>query len=125
MADTISPATARRVALAAQGFGSPHPPAVGTRQLNLLIQRLGLLQIDSVNVFERSHYLPVFARVGAYDKELLDRLTFAAKSPHTEYWPHEAGFIRREDWPLFQWRMDNFRARYGTYPDGWYQRNAS
>ena len=77
MADTISPAAARRIALAAQGFGRPHPEAVGTRQLNLLLARLGVLQIDSVNVFERSHYLPVFARLGAYDKRLLDALTFS------------------------------------------------
>lgn len=129
MVDTVveklSPALARRVALAAQGFGRPHPATVGTRQLNGVIDRINLLQIDSVNVFERSHYLPVFARLGAYDKALLDRLTFEAKAPHTEYWPHEAGFMRREDWPLFQWRMDAFRARYGTDPDGWYQSNAS
>lgn len=123
--EKVSPALARRIALAAQGFGRPHPASVGTRQLNGVIDRLNLLQIDSVNVFERSHYLPLFARLGAYDKALLDRLTFAAKAPYTEYWAHEAAFVRREDWPLFRWRMEAKRAQYGTKPDGWYQSNAS
>ena len=68
MVETISPALARRIALAAQGFGAARARGPGTRQFGLLLRRLGLLQIDSVNVFERSHYLPVFARLGAYDK---------------------------------------------------------
>ncbi|MEP6481516.1 MAG: winged helix-turn-helix domain-containing protein, partial [Rhodoglobus sp.] len=62
MVETLSAAQARRISLAAQGFGRPVAP-VGTRQLNLQLQRLGVLQIDSVNVFERSHYLPLFARL--------------------------------------------------------------
>jgi hypothetical protein len=122
--EKVSPALARRVALAAQGFGRARPPVVGTRQLNGLIDRLNVLQIDSVNVFERSHYLPVFARLGRYDKALLDRLTFEAKAPHTEYWAHEAAFMRRDDWPLFRWRMQYYRQRYGG-PDSWYERNRS
>src|SRR3954447_17098355 len=101
MVETMSAAQARRVAPAAQVSGRPHPPAVGTRQLNLLIQRLGILQIDSVNVFERSHYLPVFARLGTYDKALLDRLLLAPKSPYLEYWAHVATFAARDDWPLW------------------------
>jgi uncharacterized protein YcaQ len=125
MTQTISPALARRIALAAQGFGRPRPSNVGTRQLNALIDRINLLQIDSVNVFERSHYLPVFARLGAYDKGLLDRLTFASGAPHTEYWAHEAAFVRRDDWSLFRWRMQAYRERYGTAADSWFQSNRS
>ncbi|MFF1634991.1 winged helix-turn-helix domain-containing protein [Leifsonia sp. NPDC058248] len=123
MVEKVSPALARRVALAAQGFGRPRPPVVGTRQLNGLIDRINLLQIDSVNVFERSHYLPAFARLGRYDKTLLDRLTFEAKAPHTEYWAHEAAFMRRDDWPLFRWRMQNYRQTYAA-PGSWYESNA-
>ncbi|MEY9851232.1 uncharacterized protein YcaQ [Leifsonia sp. EB41] len=114
MVEQLSPALARRIALAAQGFGRPRPAVVGTRQLNGLIDRINLLQIDSVNVFERSHYLPAFARLGAYDRTLLDRLTFDARGPHTEYWAHEAAFVRKEDWSLFRWRMQDYRERYGT-----------
>ncbi len=120
MPDTISPASARRIALAAQGFGTRHPAApadgqVGTRQLNLVIQRLGMLQIDSVNVFERSHYLPVFARLGRYDKALLDRLTLARRGPYTEYLAHVATFIPTIDLPLFAFRKAQLRAKYGQH----------
>ncbi|MGO4536696.1 winged helix-turn-helix domain-containing protein [Leifsonia sp. 2MCAF36] len=124
MVEQVSPALARRIALAAQGFGRPHPAVVGTRQLNGLVDRLGVLQIDSVNVFERSHYLPAFARLGAYDRSLLDRLTFDARGPHTEYWAHEAAFMRKEDWPLFAWRMREYRERYGG-PGSWFEVNES
>ncbi len=125
MVQMVSAAQARRIALAAQGFGRPHAETTGTRQLNLAIDRLGLLQLDSVNVFERSHYLPLFARLGAYDKADLDRLTFAKKSRYIEYWAHEAAIIPVESWPLFRWRMDDNRERYGTKPDGWVQSNAA
>ncbi len=108
-AQTLSATQARRIALAAQGFGRAHPDAVGTRQLNLAIERLGLLQLDSVNVFERSHYLPAFARLGAYDKALLDRLTFTRRGRYVEFWAHEAALIPREWWPLFRWRMEGYR----------------
>ena len=102
---------ARRIALAAQGFGHKGGSAVGTRQLNLLIERLGLLQLDSVNVFERSHYLPAFARLGAYDKAALDTLTFPRKGRYLEYWAHEAAIIPVETWPLLRWRMERYRQR--------------
>ena len=95
--------------LAAQGFGGA-AAAVGTRQLNLAIHRLNLLQLDSVNVFERSHYLPAFARLGAYDKALLDRQIFARKGRYIEYWAHEAAVIPVEDWPLLRWRMQHYAA---------------
>ncbi|HRQ00235.1 MAG TPA: crosslink repair DNA glycosylase YcaQ family protein, partial [Terrimesophilobacter sp.] len=81
-------------------------------QLNLLLRRLGVLQIDSVNVFERSHYLIPFARLGAYDRTLLDRLTVARKAPHVEYLAHEAAFVPVSDWPLFRWRMRRFRDQH-------------
>lgn len=108
---TLSAAEARRVALAAQGFGGAPSPAVSTRALNTGFARLGLLQIDSVNVFERSHYLPLFARLGSYDKPALDRLTMRRAGPYAEYWAHEAAFLPRADLPLFRWRMDAYRDR--------------
>jgi len=117
--DSISPASARRIALAAQGFGRPRPDAVGTRQLNLLVRRLGLLQLDSVNVLERSHYLPVFARLGGYDKAMLDRLTFERRAPYREYWAHEAALVPMEDLPLFGFRMRDHRERYLRPDDPW------
>lgn len=123
MVTTVSSAQARRIALAAQGFGRARVPEPGIRQLNLLVERLGLLQIDSVNVFERSHYLPVFARLGAYDKADLDRLTFGAKARYTETWAHVASIIPQGTWPLWRWRMEATRARQENNPDSWIHAN--
>lgn len=125
MVDTVSPASARRIALAAQGFGRAKPDAVGTRQLNLALQKLGALQLDSVNVFERSHYLPLFARLGAYDKTLLDKLTFAKKGPYLEYWAHEAALIPVDEWPLFRFRMEFWRDWMDKNMSGWFDAHAT
>ncbi|WP_354575685.1 crosslink repair DNA glycosylase YcaQ family protein [Frigoribacterium sp. UYMn621] len=118
----VSAAQARRIALGAQGFGRPRPADPGVRQLNSTIDRLGLLQLDSVNVLERSHYLPLFARLGSYDKADLDRLTFGRKGKFVEYWAHEAAIIPVETWPLYRWRMDANRERYST-PGSWVAEN--
>jgi uncharacterized protein YcaQ len=117
---TLSAAEARRVALAAQGFARPRPAAAGTRQLNAALARMATLQIDSVNVFARSHYMPLFARVGAYDPAALDRLLFARRAPYVEYWAHVAAFIPASDWGLFRFRMDALREKYGSQPGGWF-----
>lgn len=102
----ISAAQARRIALAAQGFGSRSKVAeVGTRQLGSLLSRIHLLQIDSVNVWERSHYMPVFSRLGGYDKAVLDRLASGRQPRLTEYWAHEAALLPVTSLPLFGWRM--------------------
>lgn len=125
MVDTVSAASARRIALAAQGFARPRPAVVGARQLNALIERVGLLQLDSVNVFERSHYLPVFARLGHYDKASLDALTFARRGRYVEYWAHEAAVIPVETWPLLRWRMEEYRQRHAADLDAWAHSNRS
>lgn len=105
---------ARRIALAAQGFGRAHPPTAGRARIEAVVQRLRLLQIDSVNVFERSHYLPVFARLGPYDKRALDRMVLQpGPGPEfTEYWAHEAAFIPTADLGLFAFRMARYRTKY-------------
>ncbi|HEY2644052.1 MAG TPA: crosslink repair DNA glycosylase YcaQ family protein [Galbitalea sp.] len=123
MVDTLSAAQARRITLAAQGFGRPRPSTVGIRQLDAMVHKLGLLQLDSVNVFERSHYLPLYSRLGAYDKADLDRLTFGKRSKYTEYWAHVAALIPLETWPLWRWRMQKARDDYGANPDSWPNRN--
>ena len=118
---TLSAAEARRIALAAQGFSRPRPAVAGTRQLNLAMARMATLQIDSVNVFARSHYMPLFSRLGPYDPAALDRLLFSRRPPYVEYWAHVAAFIPAADWSLFRFRMDDLRAKYGTKADGWFQ----
>ncbi|MCU4672334.1 winged helix-turn-helix domain-containing protein [Microbacterium fluvii] len=123
MKESLSAAEARRIALAAQGFGRPRPTAPGTRQLNIELRRMRALQIDSVNVFARSHYMPLFSRLGPYDTAALDRLLFAPRPPYVEYVAHEAALVPAADWALFGFRMDEMRAKYGTSADGWYQRH--
>jgi uncharacterized protein YcaQ len=119
----VSLAQARRIALAAQGFARPRPATVGIRQLGATVARLGLLQLDSVNVFERSHYLPLFSRLGAYDKANLDRLTLGRRSPYTEYWAHEASLIPRTTWPLWRWKMIDRRRKQEDDPQAWIHSN--
>lgn len=119
--ETLSIAESRRIALAAQGFAQHRPAAARTRQLNTAMARMATLQIDSVNVFARSHYMPLFSRVGAYDTGALDKLLFAQRSPYVEFWAHMASFIPTADWALFRFRMEENRAKYGTNPGSWYQ----
>jgi uncharacterized protein YcaQ len=119
--EQLSPREARRIALGAQGFGRAHPPTAGRARIEAVLHRLRVLQIDSVNVFERSHYVPVFARLGAYDRTLLDRLLFTSHSRYVEYLAHVACFIPVEAWPLFRWRMDAYRDKHAA--DGWVQAN--
>ncbi|WP_282858189.1 winged helix-turn-helix domain-containing protein [Pseudoclavibacter helvolus] len=108
----IGAAQARRIALAAQGFGARSTATqTGTRQLSSLLSRIHLLQIDSVNVWERSHYMPVFSRLGGYDKSTLDRLASGRQPRLTEYWAHEAALLPVSSLPLFGWRMREKAAR--------------
>lgn len=109
MALSLSASEARRTTLAAQGFTST-PRLKARRPFDQALDRLHVLQIDSVNVFSRSHYLPVFSRHGSYDLGRLDQLLWQS-GEFTEYWAHEAAFIRTEHRPLFGWRMQDFRAR--------------
>ncbi|MFJ2711503.1 winged helix-turn-helix domain-containing protein [Pseudomonas sp. NPDC087346] len=104
---------ARRLALAAQGFNGRQPLTVKAPHINRLIERLGLLQIDSVNAVVRSHYLPLFSRLGCYSSDLLDQAAWSSGRRRTlfEYWGHEASLLPLAMYPLLGWRMQ--RARQG------------
>jgi uncharacterized protein YcaQ len=116
----LSRARARRIALAAQGFASPRPTRPpDTGQIARLAQRLGALQLDSVNVFSRAHYMPIFSRLGPYDRSKLDRIAGHGEGSIdrrlVEYWAHEASLIPIELHPLFRWRMaDVDREAWGS-----------
>src|SRR5271167_4963865 len=110
--ERISAATARRIALAAQGFGAPRPDNPGRRHLLSLADRLGLFQIDSVNVLARAHYLPAFSRLGPYDTNHLDAAAWTKRRRALfEYWGRQASLLPLSLYPLLHWRME--RARNG------------
>src|SRR3546814_1264196 len=90
-AETISALQARRIALTAQGFADRRPAVPpAARHLRRVFGRVGLVQIDSVNVLARSHYLPAFSRLGAYDAALLDRAAYGRRREVFEYWGHRS-----------------------------------
>ncbi len=79
-----------------------------------VVDRLGLLQVDSVNVFERAHYMPLFSRLGKFDKTELESAMGGFHPQLIEYWAHEASIVRLENWPLYRWRMNAYRDKYAT-----------
>jgi uncharacterized protein len=114
MPQSLSIVEARRVALRAQHFAAAAAP----RSLNSiasLVRRLGLLQMDSVNVLVRAHYLPLFSRCGLYSVELLNRAAYGDTRVLFEYWGHEASLIPIEWQPLFRWRMESALSGEGTW----------
>ena len=115
--ETLTPSEARRAALAALGFRDERPPPEpGARHVGRILDRLGLVQIDSVNVLARAHYVPFFSRLGPYDPGLLDRAAYAGRRRTLfEYWGHEASLIRVELQPHLRWRMERARAGQGIY----------
>ncbi|MBQ1542378.1 MAG: YcaQ family DNA glycosylase [Caulobacteraceae bacterium] len=115
MKDKLTAGEARRIALAAQGLVDGRPVAVNGRRFRTMVDRVGLIQIDSVNVLVRSHYLPGFSRLGAYDAALLEREAYGAKRSLFEYWGHEASLMPLALQPLMRWRMARAEAGDGVW----------
>lgn len=111
----VSAAEARRIALAAQGFADRPPSgAVDARLIRRVLGRIGLLQIDSVNVLVRTQYLPLFSRLGPYPAPILETMAYRRRELF-EYWGHEASFLPMGLHPLLRWRME----RYANGLAGW------
>ncbi|TFW41583.1 winged helix-turn-helix domain-containing protein [Pseudomonas fluorescens] len=109
---------ARRMALAAQGFSGRQAPAlIKAAHLNRLIERLGVLQIDSVNAVVRSHYLPLFSRLGSYSPLILEQAAWSQGRRRSlfEYWGHEASLLPMALYPLMRWRMARAQRGQGIY----------
>ena len=115
---SMSLAEARRLALVAQLSPGADRPSSSPRtsEISRVVNRLALLQIDSVNVLARAHYFPLFSRLGPYDQTHLDALTYAGrKRRFFEYWAHEASFVPLEHFPLLRWRMEDAKRGIGIY----------
>ena len=103
---TLSLDQARRIALAAQGLDKGRPTGpVTSRAVGRTFARIQLVQIDSVNVVSRSHFLPFFSRLGNYDRAILPRMSAVHPRRMVEYWAHEASYIRPEHYAdLLLWQ---------------------
>ncbi|CAN7399507.1 winged helix-turn-helix domain-containing protein [Brevundimonas sp. LjRoot202] len=110
MIESLSAKAARRIALAAQGFGRTPPAAPGRKRVRDVVRKLGVVQIDSVNVVTRTHYLPAFSRLGDYPREALEAEAWGARRSLFEYWGHEASLLPLETQPLLRWRMARAEA---------------
>jgi uncharacterized protein YcaQ len=107
---------ARRIAIAAQGLADPRPTgALDRRKLARVVDQIGLIQMDSVNVLTRTHYLPAFSRLGAYPREILEAEAWGKKPSLFEYWGHEASLLPLALQPLLRWRMEEARSGRGLW----------
>ena len=114
--DSISQLEARRIALTAQGFGEPKPRKPGPQDMKRVIDRLRLIQIDSVNVLVRAHYMPFFSRLGPYRREMLDELAYRDQYVF-EQWAHVACFIPIADYPLLRHSMADGNRWWRKVPE--------
>jgi len=115
---SLSSDDARHLFLTAQGFGGRRTAAASRwPQIEAAVARMALLQIDSVNVLVRSHYLPVFSRIGAYPRAALDARAFESgkRRAFFEFWAHEASLLPLDLYPLMKWRMRRAAAGSGIY----------
>jgi len=106
---SLSKAQARRIALAAQGFLDPSHAPPTMRTLSRTLDRTGVLQVDSVNVLQRAHYMPLYARMGPYDVDLVRRASEARPRRMVEYWAHVQAFMPVDLWPVMRHRMARYR----------------
>lgn len=111
----LSRAQARRIALAAQGFRDPRHTRPTMRTFDRTLRRTGVLQVDSVNVLQRAHFMPLFSRMGPYDVDLLKRAIEGRPRRLVEYWAHVQALMPVELWPVMRHRMDDYRQRRGKW----------
>ena len=113
--ESLSQLQARRIALAAQGFCDRRHAEPTMRTFDRTLERTGVLQVDSVNVLQRAHYMPLYSRMGPYDVDLLRRGSERRPRRVVEYWAHVQAFMPVELWPLMRHRMEQYRSERGKW----------
>ena len=116
--DQLTQLQARRIALAAQGFTDRAHATPSLRTLKRTVARTGVLQVDSVNVLQRAHYMPLYSRMGPYDVDLLRRASTSGgrrQRSLVEYWAHVQALMPVELWPLMRHRMERYRSERGKW----------
>ncbi|PUA81973.1 winged helix-turn-helix domain-containing protein [Nocardioides currus] len=113
--ESLTNLQARRIALAAQGFTDRAHATPSLATLQRTLARTGVLQVDSVNVLQRAHYMPLYSRMGAYDQDLLRRASQRRPRRMVEYWAHVQAFMPVDLWPVMQHRMDRYRSERGKW----------
>jgi hypothetical protein len=113
--ESLTQLQARRIALAAQGFTDRAHATPSMRTFDRTLQRTGVLQVDSVNVLQRAHYMPLYSRMGPYDVDLLRRASERRPRRVVEYWAHVQALMPVELWPLMRHRMDKYRGERGKW----------
>lgn len=106
---------ARRLALQAALLASPRPQRRGRAAFGRIVERLSMLQMDSVSVLARAHFMPAFSRLGVYDVGMLEKAAYGRRRQLFEYWGHEASLIRLDLQPSLRWRMARARSGVGIY----------
>ncbi|WP_310529390.1 DNA glycosylase AlkZ-like family protein [Nocardioides sp.] len=115
---SLSHLQARRIALAAQGFTDRAHATPTLATLQRTLARTGVLQVDSVNVLQRAHYMPLYSRMGAYDQDLIRKASARAPRRMVEYWAHVQAFMPVDLWPVMRHRMDRYRGERGKWGFG-------
>ena len=115
MTQLLSQAEARRIAVAAQGFLDPAHAVPTMRTFDRTLGRTGVLQVDSVNVLQRAHYMPLYSQMGPYDVDLLRRAAQVRPRRVVEYWAHVQALMPVDLWPVMTHRMQEYRALRGRW----------
>ena len=115
MTQSLTSLQARRIALAAQGFTDRAHATPSMRTLERTVARTGVLQVDSVNVLQRAHYMPLYSRMGPYDVDLLRRASQRRPRRLVEYWAHVQALMPVELWPVMRHRMERYRSERGKW----------
>ncbi|MCW2736556.1 crosslink repair DNA glycosylase YcaQ family protein [Nocardioides sp.] len=113
--ESLSRLQARRIALAAQGFCDRPHATPSMRTFDRTLDRTGVLQVDSVNVLQRAHYMPLYSRMGPYDVDLLRRAAERRPRRVVEYWAHVQALMPVDLWPLMRHRMATYRSERGKW----------